>query len=67
MKPWLYKQSKEYIGQEEAEFVNIILKRLANRDSPQQVLKKVEKLLDEDAEVKLFCEVPLRITLNRIL
>jgi len=50
VKPWLFKQSKEYIGQEEAEFVNIILKRLANRDSPQQVLKRVEKLLDEDAE-----------------
>jgi hypothetical protein len=54
VKPWLYKQSKEYMGQEEAEFVNIILKRLANRDAPQQILKKVEKLLDEDAEVICF-------------
>jgi len=50
VKPWLFKQSKEYIGQEEAEFVNIILKRLANRESPQNILKRVEKLLDEDAE-----------------
>jgi len=54
VKPWLFKQSKEYIGQEEAEFVNIILKRLANRESPQNIMKRVEKLLDEDAEVIFF-------------
>ena len=52
VKPWLKKQSVEYIGQEEMDFVNMILKRLANRESPQKIMEKVEKLLDEEAEVK---------------
>ena len=47
----MLKQSKEYIGQEEMTFVNMILKRLANREGPEQILAKVEVLLDEDAEV----------------
>ena len=51
MKPWLCKQSIDLLGQEEMDFVNVVLKRLANRESPQNILKKVEKLLDEEAEV----------------
>ena len=51
MKPWLCKQSVELLGQEEMDFVNVVLKKLANRESPQQILRKVEKLLDEEAEV----------------
>lgn len=33
----------------------MILKRLANRESPQKIMKKVEQLLDEEAEVKVYC------------
>jgi len=51
VKPWLCKQSVELLGQEEMDFVNVVLKKLANRESPQQILRKVEKLLDEEAEV----------------
>jgi hypothetical protein len=29
----------------------MILKKLANKESPQQILDKVKDLLDEDAEV----------------
>lgn len=43
---------KEYIGDEEINFINMILKKLANRDSPNDILKKVSIVLEDDAEVK---------------
>ena len=51
IKPWLCKQTEQYIGEQEIGFVNMILKKLANKESPQQILDKVKDLLDEDAEV----------------
>ena len=44
----------EYIGEEEISFVNMILRKLINKDSPDMIIKKVEKILDEDAEVMYF-------------
>ena len=51
IKPWLVAKSKEYLGAEETNFINMILKKLANRESPYDILKKVEIVLEEDAEV----------------
>lgn len=51
MKPWLVNKSVEYIGTEEPAFVSMIYKKVANKESPSEIVKKVEKVLDEDAEV----------------
>jgi len=51
VKPWLVNKSIEYIGTEEPAFVSMIYKKVANRESPHEIVKKVEKVLDEDAEV----------------
>ena len=48
-------KSIDYIGTEEPAFVSMIYKKVANRESPQEIIKKVEKILDEDAEVIYFC------------
>jgi hypothetical protein len=32
----------------------MIYKKVANRESPLEIIKKVEKVLDEDAEVSTF-------------
>ena len=50
VKPWLVNKSIDYIGTEEPAFVSMIYKKVANRESPQEIIKKVEKILDEDAE-----------------
>lgn len=47
-------KSIDYIGTEEPAFVSMIYKKVANRESPQEIIKKVEKILDEDAEVIYF-------------
>ena len=52
VKPWLVNKSIEYMGVEEPNFINLILKRVANMEPPEEILKKVEKLLDDEAEVK---------------
>ena len=54
VKPWLVNKSIDYIGTEEPAFVSMIYKKVANRESPQEIIKKVEKILDEDAEVIIF-------------
>lgn len=51
VQPWLMKKSVEYIGQEEQTFVKMIVKRLSQCESAESILKKVDKILDEDAEV----------------
>lgn len=43
-------KSQEYIGTEEINFINMILKKLANRESPKDILKKVKIVLEDDAE-----------------
>jgi hypothetical protein len=51
IKPWLCKQSETYIGEEEMGFVNMILKKIANKEHPNKILDKVKDLLDDEAEV----------------
>ena len=47
----------------------MIYKKVANRESPNEIVKKVEKVLDEDAEVYLinFKKNKLLFYFNRIL
>ena len=52
IKPWLIQKCKEYIGAEEINFINMILKKLSNKDSPNDILKKVSIVLEDDAEVR---------------
>ena len=42
------------MGVEEPNFINLILKKVANNEHPEEILNKVEKLLDDDAEVYFF-------------
>lgn len=50
VRPWLVNKSIEYIGAEEPTFISMILKRVANKENPHEILSKVEKVLDDDAE-----------------
>jgi len=50
IRPWLAQKCKEYIGAEEINFINMILKKLANREPPNDILKKVEMVLEDEAE-----------------
>lgn len=57
--PWLKKKTLELIGKEETYFINMILKKLKSRESAENVELQIEKILAEDAEV--------RITIFRII
>eukprot|EP01016_Furgasonia_blochmanni_P044260 TRINITY_DN6135_c0_g1_i13.p2 TRINITY_DN6135_c0_g1~~TRINITY_DN6135_c0_g1_i13.p2 ORF type:complete len:309 (+),score=74.29 TRINITY_DN6135_c0_g1_i13:1182-2108(+) len=50
VRPWLGTKCVEYIGAEEPAFINMILRKLANRESIYDILKKVEVVLESDAE-----------------
>ena len=52
MRPWLVIKCKEYLGQEEKVFIDAIIKRLLNKEPPQNIVNKVlNKVLEEDSEV----------------
>eukprot|EP00331_Platyophrya_macrostoma_P020680 CAMPEP_0176468914 /NCGR_PEP_ID=MMETSP0127-20121128/39426_1 /TAXON_ID=938130 /ORGANISM="Platyophrya macrostoma, Strain WH" /LENGTH=603 /DNA_ID=CAMNT_0017862673 /DNA_START=84 /DNA_END=1895 /DNA_ORIENTATION=+ len=50
IRPWLSQKTKEYIGDEEINFINMILKKLVNKESPKEIIKKVSIVLEDDAE-----------------
>lgn len=49
MHPWLKKKSMELFGNEETVFIDLILKKLRNKEKPEEVAKRLEKVLDEDS------------------
>ena len=49
--PFISKLFVEYIGQDDRSLVQLVTKMVVNRDDPDKIEKKVEKFLDEDAEV----------------
>lgn len=48
--PWLKKTLLGLFGQEDADFTNIILGKLAQRQSAEKMYGMVEKVLHEDTE-----------------
>jgi RNA-binding protein 25 len=54
IKPWLGKKLKEYLGEDEPTLIAMIIKKLANKSSPYEIMEKFRIVLDEDTEVKLI-------------
>lgn len=50
--PFVNKLLKEYLGQEERNLVHLVVRMVVNREEPAKIQLKVEKFLDEDAEVR---------------
>jgi hypothetical protein len=49
--PWLKKKTVELIGKEESYFINMVLKKLRDKETPKQLEEHLEKVLSEDTEV----------------
>ena len=49
--PWLKQKSVELTGEEEGVLINIIMNKLNARESASNIEKKMEKALEENAEV----------------
>ena len=49
MHPWLKKKSMDQFGNEERVFIDLIQKKLKYREKPDEVAKRLEKVLDEDS------------------
>jgi hypothetical protein len=45
---------KEYLGEDEPNLIAYILKRLANKASPQEIMEKIKVVFEEDTEVILI-------------
>jgi RNA-binding protein 25 len=50
--PFVSKLLTEYLGQEERNLVHLVVRMVVNREEPAKIQEKVEKFLDEDAEVR---------------
>lgn len=49
--PWVRQKSVELLGEEEAVFINAIMSKLMSRESAYVIEAKIEKALEEKAEV----------------
>ena len=57
IKPYLLQKSKEYLQEEQIDFVNMVIKKLNSKNNPEKVQKHIENILDEESEqftVKLW-------------
>jgi hypothetical protein len=45
---------KEYLGEDEPTLSGYILKRLANKASPQEIMEKIRLVFEEDTEVYFY-------------
>ncbi|KRW99775.1 hypothetical protein PPERSA_07852 [Pseudocohnilembus persalinus] len=50
IRPYLIQKSKEQLGDEEPNFVKMIVKKLNNFEPAEKIIQKVEVILEEDAE-----------------
>jgi RNA-binding protein 25 len=50
MKPWIQKKVVEYLGEEEETLISFILSKLKSHCSPENLLKELEAVLEEDTE-----------------
>ena len=52
VRPWLVNKCIEYLGEEEKVFIDAIIKRLINKETPQNIINKViSKVLVDEPEV----------------
>lgn len=49
--PWVKQKSVDLLGEEEAVFINAIMSKLMTRESAYNIESKIEKALEEKAEV----------------
>lgn len=51
LRPWVAKQTLEYLGVEENNVINLIVRNVIKKLSPQQIEDKLETFLQDDAEI----------------
>jgi RNA-binding protein 25 len=51
IKPWLGKKLVEYIGEDEPNLKNMIIKKLAQKSSAYELMEKIKPVFEEDTEV----------------
>lgn len=52
IKTWLGKKLVEYLGEDEPELKTMIIKKLANKINPYELMEKIRSVFDEDTEVR---------------
>jgi hypothetical protein len=57
MKPWLSKKMKELLGDDVPDLVSLILKRLANKASPLDIMEKISNVFEEETEVRFLVNI----------
>jgi hypothetical protein len=50
VKSYLLAKSKEYLQEEQMDFVNMILKKLDGKNTAEKIQKHVANILDDEAE-----------------
>jgi len=56
IKPWVTSKAKDFFGEENNFFINMVLKKLRKKDNPYKIIKKVSKVLDNEGESKSYGE-----------
>ncbi len=54
LKPWLTRKTKEYLSEEEPTLISMILKKVANKSSPYEIIEKIKVIFEEDTEVMVY-------------
>jgi RNA-binding protein 25 len=54
IKSWLSKKLSEFLGEDEPELRAIIIKKLANKTNPYELMEKIRSVFEEDTEVKFY-------------
>lgn len=49
-RPWIGKKLKEYVGEEEYSFIQLVIKKLNSKCSPEDVKKIASGFLDKESE-----------------
>ncbi|CAI5451869.1 unnamed protein product [Caenorhabditis angaria] len=50
IKPWVTKKVQEFLGEEETQLVDFICEKIEARSSPEQILKDIAMIIDDDAD-----------------
>jgi len=54
IKPWITKKIVEYLGEEEPTLIQFILDKIAEHIAPAEILKQLQFVLEDEAEVFIF-------------
>ena len=50
LRPWIVKKIKEYLGTDEENVINLIMKKVKKKSPPQEIEDKMETVLQDEAE-----------------